>query len=415
MDADEILRNGFGDARVCSECFEEPDLQQYIASTNGEPGCSFCGCDDAPTCEFLDFMGHVRTCIEVEYDSAAIWVSWESGEGESQESQVWHTCDLLVDALQITFARAGSDTLLSAMVDYLGHEDWCLNDDYGEDPLETLRLRWQQFCDLIKYSTRFFLDRWAPPSSDYSSGIRRSLTPATMLSAIGERIKWLDLYRHVPAGLTVYRARYCDNDQLRYTPSDLGPPPPERAVVANRMSPPGIVMLYAALDPYTALAETATAPGRFSVGEFRVGRFLRLLDLTKLPEVPGFFASTPDSQRWSRHDAQFFSELVDDLTRPIARDDRIHVEYIPTQVVTEYCRMAFHHEHGTPPLDGIVYPSARNSGRPAVVLFADRSAVVGIDSDRSGSPGAPWLELIGVEHFEANASLHFSPIADSCE
>ena len=182
-----------------------------------------------------------------------------------------------------------------------------------------------------------------------------------------------------------------------------------------RMSPPGIVMFYAALDSYTALAETAIAPGRFSVGEFRVGRFLRLLDLTKLPEVPGFFASTPDSQRWSRHDAQFFSELVDDLTRPIARDDRVHIEYIPTQVVTEYCRMAFHHEHGTPPLDGIVYPSARNSGRPAVVLFADRAAIVGIESDRTGSPGVPWLELIGVEHFEANASLHFSPIADSCE
>ena len=106
-------------------------------------------------------------------------MSWE---GESQENQVWHTRDLLVDALQIGFARAGSDTLLSAMVDCLGHEDWCLNDEFGEDPLETLRLRWQQFCDLIKYSTRFFLDRWAPPSSDYSSGIRRSLTPATMLS-----------------------------------------------------------------------------------------------------------------------------------------------------------------------------------------------------------------------------------------
>ena len=68
MDVDEVLRDGYRSARVCSECVEEADLRAYITSADGEPGCSFCNRDDAPTCEFLDFMDHVGGCIQTEYD-----------------------------------------------------------------------------------------------------------------------------------------------------------------------------------------------------------------------------------------------------------------------------------------------------------------------------------------------------------
>ena len=376
MDIDDILRNRYRDTRLCSECVEEPDLQNYIASADGAHGCSFCDHDDAPTCEFLDFMEHVRECTEAEYDLAANFLSWESGEGGWQWGPVWNTSDLILHELQIGLVRAGSDELLEAMADCLGDHDWCVRNPYGENPLEALRVRWQQFCHLIKHRTRFFLDRWAPPISDGSLGVLHPPTPAEMLSAIGDRVLRLNLIRDFPADLTIYRARYCKDDQLLRTPEELGPP----------------------------------SPGTFSVGKFAVRRSLRLLDLTNLPEVPNFFASIQDSQPWGRLDAQFFSELVKDLTRPIARDDRVHIEYISTQVVIEYCRMAFHDEHHTAPLDGIVYPSARNCGRPSVVLFADRAAVVGIEPERPESPDVPWLELIDVEHFEATESLRFTPL-----
>ena len=237
------------------------------------------------------------------------------------------------------------------------------------------------------------------------------MTPATMLSAIGDRILRMDLVQTFPAGSTLYRARCFEGDRFLRTPHELGPPPPEYAVVANRMSPPGIVMFYAALDSETALLKTATGAGRFAVGEFRVLRPLRLLDLTNLPPVPGFFASIPDTQPWGRPDARFFHELVRDFARPIDRDDRVHVAYIPTQVVTEYCRLAFHDEYDTEPLDGIVFPSARNAGRPAVVLFADRSAVVGIEPVRPESPDAKWLELVDVKYFERTPSRDIRSIA----
>lgn len=410
MDADDVLRDRFRGTRLCSECVEELDLRHYIAGAEGEPGCSFCDGDDASTCEFIGLMEHVRACIAEEYDLAANCLPWESGEGGWQSGPVWDTYDLIVDHLEIGFARDGDGALVRAMVACLGDTDWCVRNPFSDDPLHTLRLRWQQFCELIKHRTRFFLDRWTPPSSQESVVTRPLPTPATMLSAIGDRIERMELFQSLPAGRTVYRARHFEGDGFLRTPQELGPPPAERAVVANRMSPPGIVMLYAALDCETALLETANGRGRFAVGEFRLLRELWLLDLTSLPEVPGFFASIPDSQAWARHDARFFSELVRDLTRPIDRDNRLHIEYIPTQVVTEYCRLAFHHERHTDPLDGIVYPSARGSGRPALVLFADSSAVAGVEPLQGRRTDPAWFELVDVQYFEGGDSARFSAL-----
>ena len=410
MDMGDILRDRFRDSRICCECVEEPDLKQFIESAEGKPGCSFCEYDDAPTCDFLDFMEHVGECVWAEYDLAANNLSWDSREGGWQWGPVWSTYELVTDKLEIGLARNNGDKLLRAMVDCLGHDDWCRHNPYGERPLETLRYGWQHFCYLIQHRTRFFLDRWAPVRSDSSLGIRDQTTPAEVLSAIGERIQLMELYRELPAHSTVYRARYCKSDRLLTTPDELGPPPPERAVVANRMSPPGIVMFYAALDSETALAETISGPGKFSVGEFAVRRSLWLLDLTRVPAVPGFFESIPDSQPWNRYDAEFFKQLVEDLTKPIERDERVHIEYIPTQVVTEYCRMTFHDERGTMALDGIVYPSARDHGLQAVVLFADRSTVVGIEREGIDNSDAPWLELVGVDHFMATSPTQIVPL-----
>ena len=330
-------------------------------------------------------------------------MGWQSGP-------VWDTYDLIVDHLEIGFARDADGALVRAMVACLGDTDWCVRNPFSDDPLDTLRLRWQESCELIKHRTRFFLDRWTPPSSQESVVARPLPTPATMLSAIGDRIERMELFRTLPAGRTIYRARHFEGDGFLRTPHELGPPPAERAVVANRMSPPGIVMFYGALDSETALLETANGQGRFAVGEFRSLRELWLLDLTSLPEVPGFFASIRDSQAWARHDAWFFSELVRDLTRPIDRNDRLHIEYIPTQVVTEYCRLAFHHEQHTDPLDSIVYPSARGSGRPALVLFADSSAVAGVEPLQGRRTDPAWFELVGVQYFEGGDSARFSAL-----
>jgi hypothetical protein len=82
------------------------------------------------------------------------------------------------------------------------------------------------------------------------------------------------------------------------------------------------------------------------------------------------------------------------VSKPIAHDDRIHVEYVPTQVVTEYFRLEFKASRGKP-ISGIRYWSSQHPGHASVVLFADQENLV-----RAKEPGEllgpsdPWIELV---------------------
>ena len=396
MDEEDIIRGRYRGTRVCAECVEEDELRAYIQDVDGRVGCSFCEQDDAPTCNFLQLMEHVKECIEAEYDMAANCLAYESAEGGYLWNDIWDTDTLLTDQVGIGLPRDNQGELLEAMVECLGgHADWCDRNPYGEDPLDTLRDGWAKFCQVIQHETRFFLDRWKrlPPPF----GVGADPTPAQMLNAIGDHIARLDLFRTLPVDTQLYRVRFCKDGKSCRTPADLGPPPVDKAIVSNRMSPPGIVMFYGALDSDTALAETVDKPGLYTVATFRNRLPLHLCDFTRLPEIPGFFARIPDTRPWERRDAQFFHDLVDDFSRPIERDDRVHIEYIPTQVVTEYLRLQFHHEHGMQPLDGILYPSSRRAGYAAVVLFVDRTVVTGVEPVAPGEPDNTWLELTATQ------------------
>lgn len=399
MDFEDILRTRYRNARICAACVEEPDLEAYIRDADGDPGCAFCERDDAPTCDFLDFMGHIHECIEGEYEWAANCLPWESAGGGWLWGPVWDTYELVTDELGIGLPRDENRSLLEGMIDCLGgNQEWCVSNPYSEDPLDVLRTGWKRFCTVVQHHTRFFLDRWAPPSTRSTPDGDAYPTPGQLLHAIGDRISRLELYRELPVNTRLYRVRHCKDGYTLKTPAELGPPRPDQAVVTNRMSPAGIVMFYSAMDPETAIAETVNEAGHFAIGEFRTRRAIWLADFTQLPSVPGRLARIPDSQPWGRRDAQFFHDLVADFTRPIARDDRVHIEYIPTQVVTEYCRLAFHQEFGTEPLDGILYPSARKPGHTAVVLFADRKAIAGIEPLAAGETDRTWLESVGVRY-----------------
>lgn len=397
MDYEEIEKQEHKHDALCASCVEEEDLTEFIRSSDGEPGCAFCGKKDAPTCHFGDFIDHVKSCMQGEYDLAANWLAYESAEGGYLWGDVWDTPDLITDQMGIGLPRDDDGSLLNAMAEAIGYLDWCVADPYGEDPLDALRAGWERFTRLLRHYTRFFLDRSPAPQFD-------RYTPAQILEAIGERIARMELSQKMPENTRLLRVRQCVNGAAPYsTPTELGPPDSQQAVLSNRMSPPGVVMFYAAFDPDTALAETVSGTGTYAVAEFRTLRSARVLDLSHLPDVPGFFAEVPDSRPWTRRDAIFFWDLVADFTKPIARDNRVHVEYIPTQVFTEYCRLVWHTEqpdYSSTPLEGIIYPSARVPGHQAVVLFANRNSLRGADKDTIVVPETDdtWLELVNVTY-----------------
>lgn len=62
--------------------------------------------------------------------------------------------------------------------------------------------------------------------------------------------------------------------------------------------------------------------------------------------------------------------MVRDFTKDVKKDGKEHIEYVPTQVVTEFFRYSFN-KNRKYKIDGIIYPSSKNNKNEALVFFWD--------------------------------------------
>jgi hypothetical protein len=143
------------------------------------------------------------------------------------------------------------------------------------------------------------------------------------------------------------------------------------------MNAAGIVVFYGALDEATAVAETGRRKPAISIGTFELARPIRVLDLTNLPPVPSIF----DESRFDlRVPLRFLHRFCRDISEPVYPDDRVHVEFTPTQVVSEFIKLRFKDQDGNS-VDGVLYPSSRRHLGQNIVLFANRDNIEGIPSE----------------------------------
>lgn len=372
---------------VCAECFEDGDLQALIVDYDGPPGCEFCGEDDAPTMPVDEVAAHIGGRLATFYGKAVDQLPYIGREGGYQGWNV-DTYDLLMDEVGLGLARNGSDDLLADIVAEIGDDQWCEYDWLILEPDESLRFSWASFCEIVKTQRRFFFHNVGADQRGGPDERSPGQFLAELTSHIGER----GLIREEPAGCRMFRARVRQPGQRHTTPASLGPPPTEYATQSNRMNPPGIPMFYGADGAALATSEIRAASA--SVGEFGTLRPLRMLDLVDLPPVPGFFS---DADRMDIMVLGFLREFARMIIQPVERNDRTQIEYIPTQVFTEFLR-DFPFEDG--PIDGIKYQSA--TGMPGVnyVLFAGPEDVEDAAPVKEFGQGAPFLRLLNVEHVE---------------
>ena len=179
------------------------------------------------------------------------------------------------------------------------------------------------------------------------------------------------MVKTLPAGTELLRARRHTTTEHYDTMADLGTPPAYKATT-NRMSPAGISMFYGAFDAKTAVAEVCSDPGDVSpmvtTAPFLLKKPMRVIDLSAVPPVPSLF----DRQRAEqRVPCIFLRSFVEDFVKSVQKDGREHIEYVPTQIVTEYVRRVFRDQSGEE-VHGIVYPSAVADGM-SCVLFIERA------------------------------------------
>ena len=376
---------------VCGACLQDPGLRGVVEDEACATACTFCDAESADpiAAPMAKVLLYIDECLDREYDVAENCLSYDKEMGRYLGT-TWTTMEVLETHLGDVVPNE-TGTLMDALCDGLGDRLWCRLDPYGLTQSEELTFSWDAFCELIKYERRYFFFR-QPAGQELFS-------PLALFEELGNWCERFGLVRTLCANHLLYRARLQKNGEKLETAAALGPPPRDMATMANRMSPPGIVMFYAGDEVETALREVAKNPaedmGRYAIGKFRTLREAKILDLTSIPPVPSIFEPVPDSLEYNpRPPLIFLNYFVAALSKPIARDDSVYVEYIPSQVVTEYFRTGFVHEGA--PLAGIRYRSARHPGGRSLVMFASQDNLVGVD-DPEGSPFLMrdrWIEFV---------------------
>jgi hypothetical protein len=380
------------DKRVCSACVSDPDLKALIALPNGQRGCSFCKRRDAPTAAFIEVATHVFERLSEFYSRAVDHLPYVGKEGGYQAWNV-DTGELLREHVGLDLPRDKAGKLFDAIEESIGDELWCEYEWPSLEPDESLNSSWRTFCEIIKHKRRFFFHGIG--DEEFAHPDDRS--PARLLSELGEQIDALGLIVIEKAGYRLVRARASVNGETYSTAAELGPPPPEFALQSNRMNPPGISMFYGADNAQLALVETRSP--NVSLGTFETTREIRILNLAEIPKAPGFFSS---AKRMEIFTLRFLAKFADLIIQPVNRSDRTELDYIPTQVFTEFLRDA---EFEGGPIDGVRYRSATGEKGRNVVLFATPQNVVdGLADPQFAIVQSRWLKLVSVEH-RSNATL----------
>lgn len=359
-DWEEFLERGWSapDKLVCSECVEDEFLKGLIQSNASARQCDYCGkrtrqVSAAPVevimpavASALNYFYAEPTAAGVPYDGG--WVF-----------EPIYTADAL---MEIPFDA--HDDLFEDVVDAFSNTAWVAAADghwASSHRNEYWSLAWQSFAETVKHRSRYFFQS---AESDEDDWIHRS--PVDVLELVGRIAGELGLLASIPAETTLFRVRERVGNADWASSADELSAPPNYMANAGRMNPAGISYLYVAKTESGALAEVLRGPPcRGVVARFATTRTLELLDLTRLPALPSIF---DEEKRMDWEAILFLSDFVADISRPVHKDGREHITYVPSQVVSEYFSQVFTTAAGER-LDGIAYPSAISDGSVNVALF----------------------------------------------
>ncbi|MDA1000391.1 MAG: HEPN-associated N-terminal domain-containing protein [bacterium] len=359
---------------VCSECFDDYALVDFINGNASSCTCDFCGqTGDVPIATKLEeVIRLIEESIHTEYDMPHNHLPWDGREGGWQIAEVYDTHELLFEVIGIELPKDQDQKLAYMISGGITNTEWCEDEPLRLRESERLRYSWSDFCDLIKYEKRYLFmedNRHSVVRGEFGSD--DLLDPNEILGEISRICEEHELFVVVNAGISFFRARHQKDGKTLSGPLDFGPPPREKAIVANRMNPPGIPMFYVSTNAETALKEIAEGSASYAIAEFGFKKDILILDLTRLPSIPSIFDS---ENRPFRNELNFLHGFLRDVSKPVARDKKNHIEYVPTQVVTEYFR--HHYSYQGKQIDGICYPSVQNSTGKSLVIFATQDDLV---------------------------------------
>jgi hypothetical protein len=358
-----------GDQAVCEDCVADQDLKTFIREHLGAEDCStrctYCGrTENAEIAIPVDLLlREIREALLTEYQAADPSL-FDNEDGE------WMIPTFDTEGLfqnELDEFPFDSDALAADVIGSFTIDPWSERDPLWLDPGEALVVGWQAFSQQVQHVTRYLF--FAQEDLPYDDGV----PPGEILTRLGALVNEHNLVTDLGGGTRLFRARHTTVDLPPLTTAEeLGAPTADQAKTSSRMSAAGIPVFYGALEQDTAIEETRAhvAEGhpageiQVSWGSFETRDLMRVLDLGRVPDVPGLFS--PD--RTQRPALGFLHTFASEVAKPIPIDGSEHTSYAPTQVVAEYFRHAYRTPAGER-LDGILYPSSVRDGGTSCVLF----------------------------------------------
>lgn len=279
-----------------------------------------------------------------------------------------------------------ADRLVADVANALTNTGWVDAPDgdwMGSYGHERLHWSWNSFAHAVKHRSRFHfqISKRRRQYSDDLVGVHE------MLPFLGQLVRRHRMVRKLSTSEVLHRVRPGFHP---CTVSALGPPPEESAT-AGRMNPAGIPYLYLAFDEKTALTETRVSQGQqVTVSQWSPIRELQVIDLSHCPSCPSVFSE----KRREYEMVQFLYAFRNEISKAVVHDGSEHIEYVPTQVISEYFSQAFTYSDRKQ-VDGLIYPSAVEPQGKNLVVFPRHEqaagaqmegpfAVMGLKGARSG-------------------------------
>jgi hypothetical protein len=352
---------------VCDKCIDEPSVQSFIRKNATHMFCSYCGKSyKRKKCVNINTLAnYLSQCIRTEFgdpdDEGVPYLSKEGG----YMTKTYDTYDIF----EKNYLEFKNDEIKRDIVEEVfDNRLWCRIDQFGVPQNKELYYSWESFSEIVKYKTRYVFYKLPPQNKSVFSPKSYVFK---ILDDISKIISEFNLYKVLPIGTEIYRGRF-ENKKIKADYIELGPPSLEHATKSNRMSPAGIPLFYGSFFPETIEHELIYFDAKMknkrkflTVGKFVTLRELTVIDFSNIPSIPGLFDLSRSHQRDS---LLFLKEFVQDVSKPISNNGSEPIEYVPTQILTEYFRHVMKIK-GINRIDGFIYPCSKSHKLNSCTLF----------------------------------------------
>jgi hypothetical protein len=373
----------YGEKFLCTNHYDDNYINQFIIDHSKKGKCSYCG-KKTKVADLHDFIELIAEHIKRYYGNpddenlplASSYLDRDDDDNKfikrlgsyavPQKTEVLESTSELLFEIDL---YSGNDELNLDIENCFYSDTWVQHEPFVLSLGEELSWKWKQFEEMVKHKQRFTFFRIEGFDEDlYSNDNGLS----DILTEISKLIKELQLVKPMKFS-EIYRCRFTNEDPTTLSFEDITSAP-DSIAKQSRMSPAGISMFYGAFDIKIAIEESkpkTIVDEKPVIGKFETTCDLNIIDLTELP-IQSF---------WSPYNWQavsFLHSFSKQVSNEIERDDRIHIEYVPTQIFTEYLRYIFPKNYNIK-ADGIIFKSSlKDVTGNNIVLFYDQESSIKI-------------------------------------